>query len=120
LAKARDYPERAREAIAEMHRQVGPLRFGPDGVARRGVLVRHLVMPDQASESNAIFEWLAAELSPDTFVNIMGQYRPLYQTDSAGADGRARYPEIDRQPEPRELRQAHDAARRAGLWRFAA
>src|ERR687891_334635 len=57
LAKARDYPERAREAILEMHRQVGPLKFGPDGLARRGVLVRHLVMPRQEDEAAAIFEW---------------------------------------------------------------
>ncbi|MFO7775440.1 MAG: radical SAM protein, partial [Candidatus Hydrogenedentota bacterium] len=59
LLKAKDYPERACEAILEMHRQVGPLRFGPDGVARRGVLVRHLVMPGQTDESDAIFRWLA-------------------------------------------------------------
>jgi len=76
LAKARDYPERAREAIAEMHRQVGALRFGPDGLARRGVLVRHLVMPGQLDETRAIMGWLATELSPDTYVNVMAQYRP--------------------------------------------
>ncbi len=55
LAKAKDYPERAREAIREMHRQVGPLCFGRDGLARRGLLVRHLVMPGQEDEAAAIF-----------------------------------------------------------------
>jgi hypothetical protein len=61
LAKAKDYAERAREAIREMHRQVGVLRFGPEGLARRGVLVRHLVMPGQSAEAEAIFGWLAEE-----------------------------------------------------------
>ena len=63
LALARDYPERARAAILEMNRQVGPLRLGEDGIARRGVLVRHLVMPGQAEEAAAIFDWLAREVS---------------------------------------------------------
>ena len=62
LALAKDYAERARIAIAEMHRQVGPLRFGPDGLARRGVLIRHLVMPGQLEEAKAIFNWIASEL----------------------------------------------------------
>lgn len=53
LAKAPDYPERTCQAIQEMHRQVGPLRFGPNGLARRGVLVRHLVMPGQLDETRA-------------------------------------------------------------------
>jgi putative pyruvate formate lyase activating enzyme len=120
LAKAKDYPERARDAIREMHRQVGPLRFGPDGVARRGVLVRHLVMPGQLDESKEIFRWLAEEVSPDTFVNIMAQYRPEYRVDAPGpaAGGHPRYPEIDRRPHPDEIRAAYELARDAGLWRF--
>ncbi|MCP4204578.1 MAG: radical SAM protein [bacterium] len=120
LAKAEDYPERARAAISEMHRQVGPLRFGPDGTARRGVLVRHLVMPGQVEETKAILRWLSEELSPDTYVNIMGQYRPQYQVGATGRDGNAKHADIDRRPATRELRTAYDAARRAGLWRFAA
>jgi putative pyruvate formate lyase activating enzyme len=118
LAKARDYPERARAAIVEMHRQVGPLRFGPDGLARRGVLVRHLVMPGQEAEAAAIFDWLAGEVSPDTYVNIMGQYRPDYQVGGIAANGTRRYTEIERGPYPHEMAGAYDAARRAGLWRF--
>jgi putative pyruvate formate lyase activating enzyme len=120
LAKAADYPERARAAIAEMHRQVGPLRFGSDGVARRGVLVRHLVMPGQLSESEAIFRWLAEEISPDTYLNIMSQYRPLYQVGRASHDGSSRHADIDRLPSAKEIQLAYEAARRAGLWRFAA
>jgi putative pyruvate formate lyase activating enzyme len=118
LAKARDYPARAREAIREMHRQVGPLRFGPDGLARRGVLVRHLVMPGQSGEAEAILRWLAEEISPDTYVNLMDQYRPAHRVGTPGADGAPRYVDIDRRPLDGEIARARAAARRAGLWRF--
>ena len=118
LAKAKDYPERAREAIREMHRQVGPLLFGPDGLARRGVLVRHLVMPGQTSEAAAIFKWLADDLSPDTYVNIMGQYRPEYQVGDSARVGKPKYSDVQRRPVPPEMRDAYAAARDAGLWRF--
>jgi len=117
LARAADYPERARDAIREMHRQVGPLRFGPHGLARRGVLVRHLVMPGQLEESAAIFRWLA-DLSPNTYVNVMGQYRPEYLVGSHGRDGHIQYPEINRTVTGDEMRQAYAAAHAAGLWRF--
>ena len=118
FAKAKDYPERAREAILEMQRQVGPLKFGHDGLAKRGVLVRHLVMPGLVDEAAAIFDWLASEVSPDTYVNIMEQYRPEFQVGSVADDGRKRYAEIDRRPSRTELDDAYVAARRAGLWRF--
>jgi putative pyruvate formate lyase activating enzyme len=116
LLKAKDYAQRAREAITEMHRQVGDLRFGPDGLARRGLLVRHLVMPGAEDETRAIFRWLAEEISPDTYINIMDQYRPLHQvTDPAS---RGKYSDIDRRPCRTEIRAAFDAAREVGLWRF--
>jgi len=118
LAKAKDYPERARAAIREMHRQVGPLRFGPDGLARRGVLVRHLVMPGQLDEATAIFRWLAEEVSPDTYVNLMGQYRPAFEVGRPGRDGTPRHAAIDRRPTDEELESARAAARAAGLHRF--
>ena len=79
--KRADYPERAREAIAEMHRQVGVLAVGPDGLARRGVLVRHLVMPGRSDETERILRWVARELAPDTFVNVMAQYHPAGRVD---------------------------------------
>ncbi|MGZ8829408.1 MAG: radical SAM protein [Thermoanaerobaculia bacterium] len=118
FALAKDYAERAREAIAEMHRQVGPLRFGRDGLARRGVLIRHLVMPGQLEEAKAIFRWIASELSPDTYVNIMGQYRPEHQVGQIGRDGRPKFEEINRRVEAPEVEAAFAAAREAGLWRF--
>jgi putative pyruvate formate lyase activating enzyme len=118
LCRAEDYPECAREAIREMHRQVGPLKFGSDGVARRGVLIRHLVMPGLLSETEAIFRWLAGELSPDTFVNIMSQYRPEYLVGQPDDHGDKRFPDINRRPTSDEIVQAYQAARDAGLWRF--
>ncbi|MBI4559750.1 MAG: radical SAM protein [Candidatus Hydrogenedentes bacterium] len=118
LSKAKDYPERAREAILEMHRQVGPLTFTPDGLAGRGVLLRHLVMPGQLDESAAIFKWLADEVSPDTYVNVMGQYRPEYQVDKADSEGRKKYADINRRPRRDELAGAIEAAHSAGLWRL--
>jgi putative pyruvate formate lyase activating enzyme len=113
LAKASDYPEVARAAFGEMHRQVGDLVFDSDGLAVKGLLVRHLVMPGLVDESVAIFQWLAQEISPDTFVNIMGQYRPDYKVP-----GSERYRDIDRRPTSTEIAKAYAAAREAGLWRF--
>jgi len=114
LAGAADYPAQARAALSEMHRQVGVLRLGPDGLARRGVLVRHLVLPGRSAESAGIFAWLAAALSPDTYLNVMAQYRPDHRVP--GAD---RFRDIDRRPLPEEMSAAYEAARAAGLWRFA-
>jgi putative pyruvate formate lyase activating enzyme len=117
-AAAPDYPERAREAVLEMHRQAGPLLLGTDGLARRGVLVRHLVMPGLVEESAAIFSWLASEVSRDTYVNVMGQYRPEWRVGEPDGAGRRRFAEIDRRPRAWEVDAACEAARRAGLWRF--
>ena len=111
--KAKDYPARARDAIKEMHRQVGDLRFGDDGLARRGLLVRHLVMPNHVDDARKIFNWLAEEISPDTYVNIMDQYRPLHQVGAT-----SKYDAINRRPSAGELDQAFAAARQAGPWRF--
>lgn len=108
--KAADYGEVARAAIAEMHRQVGPLRCDSAGIARRGLLVRHLVMPGIEEESAAIFGWLSETLGPETWVHLMDQYAPLYRSE--------RRPEIDRVVSSDEWRAALSAARRAGLTRF--
>ena len=118
LAKAPDYPQRARDALREMQRQVGPLKFSPQGLARRGVLVRHLVMPGQLDETRAIFRWMATEISPDTYVNIMAQYRPEHHVGSLGDDGHVKYADINRRPRREEILSAYEAAHEAGLWRL--
>ncbi len=112
--KAKDYPARAVEAIEEMHRQVGDLTFGPDGLAKRGLLVRHLVMPGHVEDARLIFEWLADEISPDTYVNIMDQYRPLHLVGQSGG----KYQAINRRPSASEMAAARAAARDAGLTRI--
>ena len=113
LARAGNYPAVARTAIAEMHRQVGDLELGPDGLARRGLLVRHLVMPGRQAETAAILQWLVEKVSPNTYVNLMGQYRPDHRVP-----GNPRYADIDRRVSREELDAAFIAARRAGLWRL--
>ena len=118
LCKAKDYPVVAREAIKEMHRQVGDLRFGLDGIARRGLLVRHLVMPGQTEECEAIMRWLANEISPETYVNVMGQYQPQYQVGEIARDGKPRYASINRRPTHQEMAAAYGAAHAAGLHRL--
>ena len=110
--KAADYPDVACRVICEMHRQVGPLRFDRDGLAVRGVLVRHLVMPDSTDDARAVFRYLARELSSDTYINIMDQYRP------PGAAEAGKDPELRRRTTPAEVRCAVAAARAEGLWRF--
>ncbi|MFO7774505.1 MAG: radical SAM protein, partial [Candidatus Hydrogenedentota bacterium] len=82
------------------------------------VLVRHLVMPGQTDESDAIFRWLANEVSTDTYVNIMGQYRPAHRVGERDRHGNPHYTEIDRRLKRPELEEAVARARTAGLWRF--
>ncbi len=109
--KAADYPERARESILEMHRQVGDLDLDATGIARRGVLLRHLVMPNHGDDTRAIPRWIAEELSVDTTINIMDQYRPVHKAHA--------HEEINRCPEPSEIEDAFAYARSVGLTRFA-
>ena len=108
--KAKDYREVACRVVREMHRQVGPLALDDQGLARRGVLVRHLVMPGLLDETREIFHYLAREVSPDTYVNVMGQYRPEYRASE--------YPEIDRRPTADEMREARRLFHEAGLQRM--
>jgi putative pyruvate formate lyase activating enzyme len=111
-AKAPDYPEVARRAILEMHRQVGPLVVDQHGLALRGILLRHLIMPGGTTETEEIMRWIVRELGPETYVNLMSQYR------SAGRVTNKEYPEIDRAITPNEFRQAIHACYSAGLHRL--
>ena len=74
-----DYPEINQEAVLEMHRQVGDLILDPSGIARKGLLIRHLVLPGGSAGSSSILKFIAENLSKDTYLNIMDQYRPAYQ-----------------------------------------
>ena len=78
-AHAADYFSVASEAIKEMHRQVGDLVVDKNGVARRGLLIRHLVMPNDVAGSEEILKFIAEEISPNSYVNVMAQYRPCYK-----------------------------------------
>jgi putative pyruvate formate lyase activating enzyme len=114
VLKAQDYPEVARRVILEMHQQVGPLQLDDQELARRGLIVRHLVMPGGLEETKEILRWIAEELGPDTYVNVMDQYRP---------EGRVlrepqRFPELTRSLHAGEHREAVDAARAVGLSRI--
>jgi len=110
--KAEDYPEVARNAVKEMHRQVGFLDIDADGLARRGVLIRHLVMPGLEAETRNILEWIASELGADTYVNVMGQYRP------GGRVGPEVFPELNRPLSRREFFSALKVAEDVGLERL--
>jgi putative pyruvate formate lyase activating enzyme len=110
--KSPQYPAAARAALKEMHRQVGDLIFDEQGLARRGVLVRHLVMPGGLDETRHIMRFLATEISPNTYINIMDQYYP------AGKVSAGRYPELHRRTTSQEIREAFEVAREMGLYRF--
>ena len=107
---APDYPEVNRAVLREMHRQVGDLDIGDDGLARGGLLVRHLVMPEDQAGTAAVMEFIARELSTETYVNLMDQYRPC-----AGA---GRFPEISRRVTTAEMDEARQAARLVGVTRL--
>ena len=110
--KAADYPEAARAAIRAMHDQVGPLVVDDDGLAQRGLLIRHLVMPGGLEETRQILEWIVRELGPDTYVNLMDQYNP------AGKVNAAAFAEINRRLTPDEFQRAQQIAADLGLRRL--
>ena len=126
LLKVDDYPETARESIKAMHDQVGDLSFTSDGVAQKGVLLRHLVMPGKENEGKEIMRWLAENLSKDLYVHIMEQYHPdahvgkrrRVTAKDGGGSNEVRYAEINRAVRDEELDTVRAAAEAAGLWRF--
>jgi len=109
-SKIGKYPEVNRKAVREMHRQVGDLRLDADGIAQRGLLVRHLVLPGGLAGTEEVVRFLAEQISPNTYLNIMGQYRPAYRAKE--------YPPLDRPLRVEEYKDALRMAARAGLTRL--
>ena len=105
-----DYPRTAFAAVREMHRQVGDLVLDEDGVALRGLLVRHLVLPGGLAGTEEVLRFLATEVSRDTYLNLMDQYHPAFRARE--------HPPLDRRPTSRELGEAFESARRLGLTRL--
>lgn len=104
---APDYTREMKAAIREMHRQVGPLEIDEGGVAVRGLLVRHLVLPENQAGTREVVRFLAEEISPETYLNVMAQYHPCYKARN--------YPELSRPITLREYAEAVNLARAAGL-----
>jgi putative pyruvate formate lyase activating enzyme len=109
-SKIRNYPQVNQAAVKEMHRQVGDLVVDDKGIAQRGLLVRHLVLPDGLAGTDEVVRFLSEEISRDTFLNLMDQYRPAYKSHL--------FPELDRRLTVQEFQAAVEAAQSAGLNRL--
>jgi len=109
FSNAPDYPEVIKKVLKEMHRQVGDLTINSKGIAERGLLLRHLVMPGGVASSEAMLKFIAEEISVSSYVNIMEQYRPEYRAHE--------YPEINRRITQREYMEAIQWAKHYRLHR---
>ena len=143
LLKVENYARAAMESIKAMHAQVGDLCFTPDGIAQKGMLLRHLVMPGKEKEGQEIMQWLGDHISRDIFVNIMEQYHPDAYVGKPSRSSRtssipgslegastnehggavssatsARYSDINRTVTGQEISSVRNAAENAGIWRF--
>jgi putative pyruvate formate lyase activating enzyme len=105
-----EYPQMNRAAVKEMHRQVGDLQLDADGVATRGLLVRHLVLPGGLAGTAEVCHFLSQEISVDTYLNVMAQYRPCYRAYDV--------PELARPISRKEFVEAIETARSCGLRRL--
>jgi putative pyruvate formate lyase activating enzyme len=109
FSNAPDYPEVVKKVLKEMYRQVGDLTTNSEGIAEKGLLIRHLVMPDGVASSEAVLKFIAEEISVHSYINIMDQYRPEYQAHE--------YPEINRRITRKEYLEAIQWAKRYQLHR---
>ncbi len=109
-SRIRDYIVYNQAAVKEMHRQVGDLILDENDIAQRGLLVRHLVLPNHLAGTDQVLEFLARELSCNTYLNLMDQYRPCYHAGD--------YPALDRSITPQEYRSAVQKAEQLGLHRL--
>jgi len=109
FSNAHDYPKVVKSVLKEMHRQVGDLQINNSGIAERGLLIRHLVMPNGVASTEAVLRFIAEEISIHSYVNIMDQYRPEYRAYE--------YPEINRRITNKEYLEAIQIAKRLKLYR---
>ena len=106
-SRAENYVECTQNALLEMQRQVGTAKPAGDGLMYRGLMIRHLVMPNNVSGTKGVLEWIAGNLPKDTYINLMSQYRPMYMAD--------KFPEIDRSITIQEYKEAAVHAKKLGL-----
>ncbi|NCC53052.1 MAG: radical SAM protein [Spartobacteria bacterium] len=106
-AEAKEYPSVTANAFLEMQRQVGVARIDPDGLIRRGLMIRHLVMPNRAADTRGVIDWVARHLPKDSYVNLMSQYTPFYRAKE--------FPEIARRLTREEYVEVIQWAKQAGL-----
>lgn len=109
LSGIKNYPEVMKRALKEMHRQVKELQIDQKGIATKGLLIRHLVLPNNLAGTPEIMKFIANELSPNSYVNIMDQYRPCFKAE--------KYPDVNRRITGEEFAQALESARKEGLHR---
>jgi putative pyruvate formate lyase activating enzyme len=106
-SSAPDYPKYNQDALKEMHRQVGIAEIDNHGIIKRGVIIRHLVLPDKIAGTDKIMRFIAQELSPDSYISLMSQYRPCYQAN--------KFKEISRRLRAEEYEEAKEAMQKYGL-----
>ena len=107
FSNARDYPQAAQSAIAEMMRQTGPCQFAEDGYIKRGTIVRHLILPGHTQNSIAVLKYLYRTYGEDIFISVMNQYTPVWKNE--------KFPELNRKVTRREYEKVLDAAIELGI-----
>jgi putative pyruvate formate lyase activating enzyme len=105
-----DYPEINQRAVLEMHRQVGDLQMDAKGIAQSGLLIRHLVLPNNLARSEVVLRFIAEKISKHTYVNIMDQYHPAYRARE--------FPDLNQRITPEEYHQVIAMAKKFGLTRL--
>jgi putative pyruvate formate lyase activating enzyme len=108
--EAEDYPQVVQRSILEMHRQVGDLQIDHDGIARKGLLIRHLVMPNHLAGTHHVMKFIVEKISPNTYVNVMSQYRPCGQA--------SKIYDLNTTLSPKEFKQAIEDAKKIGITRL--
>jgi len=109
-SNAPDYPEVVKSALQEMHRQTGDLKLDKKGIAQRGLIIRHLVLPEDQAGTEEALKFISSELSKDSYVNLMDQYRPAYKSNN--------FPALARRITPQEYAAAFNMAKKYGLRRL--